>query len=448
MKMLALEAPAPRSVGIEPLALATFIVVGLAFSRISESVEASTGLLPISSVVGILAIGLVLWSRTERASARPMLAVLGVLACLHLAVAAFSAVDARDPSLAFESLDGQLRSIAIAAAVVVLVTTPRRLQLALSAVVWGTLLVASVSCLQALTGSYESTYLGLAKADLAALDTGAGWRLGGPLGDPNFFAQLLTVGVAVSVARCMAVRRSGVSWVVPMAATLLGTTALLLTYSRGGLVAFGASLLLIAARWLSWRAAVAAVVVGIVLVAVAPDALTERLLTAAEDAPTALAGEPVADTAINGRASEAIVGYQVFSDHWLLGVGPGNYPAHYLDYAHHLGLDVRGTERSAHSLVVETLAETGIVGLAALTALVLVAFAAVGSLRRQFTRGETDQPLWWCAVAVEAGLVAHLACALFLHSAYPRGLWLMLGLAFACGQVTRGVTRSVEPAAV
>ena len=265
MTMMTLETPAPRSVAIEPMALATFIVVGLAFSRISESIEASTGLVPISSVVGMLAIGLVMWSRAERGAARPMLAVLAVLACLHLRWRP-SAPSTRDPALSFEALDGQLRSIVIAVAVVVLVTTPRRLELALSAIVWGTFLVASVNCLQALTGSYRSTYLGLARAEYAALDAESGWRLGGPLGDPNFFAQVLTVGVAVSVARLLAARRSGMPSVIPLLAILAGSGALLLTYSRGGLLAFGAALLVIALRWVSWLAAVGALVVGILLV--------------------------------------------------------------------------------------------------------------------------------------------------------------------------------------
>jgi O-antigen ligase len=211
---------------------------------------------------------------------------------------------------------------------------------------------------------------------------------------------------------------------------------LFLTYSRGGLLALAVALLVVGLRWLRWRALPVAAVLGFLVIGLAPDSMVSRFSTAAEDAPKAMHGEPVADTALNGRASEAIVAYRAFSDHPLLGVGIGNYPVHYLDYASHIGLDVRGEERGASSIVLETMAEMGVIGLGVMALTVLLAFAAIGSLRGQSDH-EPRGSLWWCAVAVEAGLVAHLGSALVLPNAYPRGLWLMLGLALACGQVRR-----------
>lgn len=427
-----------------PLDATAFVLVAVAFSRVSESVESMTGLLPISSVLALVVIGLVVTRPTERRASRPMLAVAVGLAVLQLAVLAFSAVGARDMSLSLAKMDGTLRAVVVMLAAVLVIRTPRRLELALRGIATATLVVATASCVQAATGAYEATFGGLARAEFAALDQESGWRLGGPVGDPNFFAQMLAVGAIVSIA--LVVFERGAWRLVALAATATGTVALLLTYSRGGLLAVALAASILAVRLLAWRAVLAGIVVAGLILGAAPSALMGRISTAASTAPKALAGEPVADTAINGRASEAIVGFEQFSDHWLLGVGAGNYEARYLDYARSVGLDLRGEERSAHNLVLEVLAETGILGLGVFAATVLLAFAAVGRLRATSQAEAGARHLWGMGLAVEAALVAHLATAVFLHGAYPRGYWLLLGVALACGQVTPSHPRARGPA--
>lgn len=416
-----------------PLDATAFVLVAVAFSRVSESVESMTGLLPISSVLALVVIGLVVTRPTERRASRPMLAVAVGLAVLQLAVLAFSAVGARDMSLSLAKMDGTLRAVVVMLAAVLVIRTPRRLELALRGIATATLVVATASCVQAATGAYEATFGGLARAEFAALDQESGWRLGGPVGDPNFFAQMLAVGVVVSLAHLFHAR--GAWRAMALAAGATGTGALLLTYSRGGLLALALAVAVLAVRVLAWRALLVGIMTGALVLGAAPDALMGRIRTAASSAPKALSGEQVNDTAINGRASEAIVGFDQFSDHWLLGVGAGNYEVNYLDYARSVGLDLRGEERSAHSLVIETLAETGILGLGVFTATAVLALAAIGTLRTASRAQPAERALWLMALAVEAALVAHLACAVFLHSAYPRGYWLLLGLALACGQV-------------
>ena len=45
----------------------------------------------------------------------------------------------------------------------------------------------------------------------------------------------------------------------------------------------------------------------------------------------------------------------MFGDYPIFGVGPGNYPLHYLDYSQEIGLDPRLEQREAHSLYLEAL---------------------------------------------------------------------------------------------
>ncbi len=69
------------------------------------------------------------------------------------------------------------------------------------------------------------------------------------------------------------------------------------------------------------------------------------------------------EVSLRGRMSEYAVGIQMFLDKPILGIGYENYAANYLKYSMRLGLDPRRTERSAHSLYIEVLAEQGILGL-------------------------------------------------------------------------------------
>lgn len=411
---------------------AAWLVVAVAFSRISESLESTYGMPPLSSLVALGAAVLVLLDPRERRAPHPMLLVGGVAVSLDVAVATWSALGAADPALSIASIDGQLRGVVVLGAVLLLVRTPRRLELAVLGIVAAMAAISAVNLWQAASGSYASTYFGLAFPKLAALGAESGYRLGGPVGDPNFFAQMLAPGVAVAFALALAARSSGRRTLLFCAAAL-GTAALVLTYSRGGLLALLLALAVVAGRSLRWGALVVALLLSVPAGLFAPKALTERMATAAETAPTALEGSRVQDSAINGRASEALVALELFREHPIIGVGSGNYPVHYLDHARGLGLDRRSEARSAHSLVLETLAETGILGLTTLVVLVGLALLGIRSLR--VAAAGRDRTLWWVAVAVEGALVAHLGTALLLHSSYPRGLWLLLGLGLACGQV-------------
>ena len=69
------------------------------------------------------------------------------------------------------------------------------------------------------------------------------------------------------------------------------------------------------------------------------------------------------EVSFRGRMSEYAVGFRMFRDNPVLGIGYDNYAANYLDYSMRIGLDPRRTERSAHSLYLEVLAEQGLLGL-------------------------------------------------------------------------------------
>jgi hypothetical protein len=99
----------------------------------------------------------------------------------------------------------------------------------------------------------------------------------------------------------------------------------------------------------------------------------------------------------NGRADLWRLAWHDARDHPLLGAGPGTYERYFLA---HQPADV-GLVRDAHSLYLETLAETGGIGLALLLIFLLTPFAALPRARRH--------PLVPTAAAAYAAYLVHAA---------------------------------------
>jgi putative inorganic carbon (hco3(-)) transporter len=182
-------------------------------------------------------------------------------------------------------------------------------------------------------------------------------------------------------------------------------------------------------------AAVAAATLGLLL---APGDYTQRIT-----AVTGVLGSGVEssqDSALRGRASENLAAVDMFADHPLLGVGVANYPVRYQEYSQEIGLDTRTTERAPHSLYLEALAETGVIGGAVLFGVLWLALSGAWRARRALSG--TDR------VLVEGAFLAicgYLLAGLFLHAAYPRYLWIVVGLGFAARRLSEAA--EAQPAA-
>jgi putative inorganic carbon (hco3(-)) transporter len=168
---------------------------------------------------------------------------------------------------------------------------------------------------------------------------------------------------------------------------------------------------------------------GLLLVAALPfmpDGYTERLTSLTQ------VGEVEAgiDPSIRGRTAEMSAAWAMFWDRPVTGVGYGNFAAEYPSYSAGLGIDVRDTQREAHNLYLETAAETGILGLLMLGATMVAAFAALSAGRRRF-RTMADLRSDGIGFAVAVALVGFLVTSVFLHMAFARLVWLLIGVALA-----------------
>jgi O-antigen ligase len=306
--------------------------------------------------------------------------------------------------------------------------------------------LGTLSVIQFATSTYDKDYGGYA---LAAVQNISGetndYRLGGPVGDPNFFAQMMLVVVPLALDRLWNEKRS-IFQILAGWALGVCTFTVLLTYSRGGFLAMAVVVIAMVAIFHrgQLRYLLAVVVVGLFLFNILPSRFTERIGTLAELLPSSSSTGGVAkDYSFRGRTSEAIVAFRMFADHPILGVGLGNYPVLYQKYSQRLGMDFRSEDRHAHSLYLEVAAETGLLGLFSFALLLWGVFRSVRKAQHALSKKDLAS-VSTMIVAFAFGFIGYLTSALFIHSAYPRNFWLLVGIALAIPRVAETEIEIVE----
>jgi hypothetical protein len=286
---------------------------------------------------------------------------------------------------------------------------------------------------QTLTGNFASHYGGFARGELRGLLVGTeGMRSAGPL-STNYFALVLVALVPLGVDRALHARAPAARWIAGGCLVAI-LAALGCTYSRGGLAALGATavlMLLATPRWprIALLGAPFAVVALVAALAFLPATWRERMATFGQIW-EGLRGRHVEDTAIRGRLSEFRSALLMVGDHPLLGVGSGNYEVHYPQYARVIALDARREDRAAHSLYLEVAAENGGLGLAVFGGLIGFALAGIRRTRQSFAAARETEA-FHLATAIGVSFAGFLIGSTFLHLAYPRFFWLLVGIAMA-----------------
>ena len=202
----------------------------------------------------------------------------------------------------------------------------------------GGALLAALTAFQFLTGSFGTSFLGFGQAAVQNIVGGVDdVRISGPIGDPNFYAQLLVMLTPLALDRAFAEPRRSRRLAAWGAAALMAAS-IVFTFSRGGILALGVVvLLMLLRRPARWRALAALALAAALAVPFLPSGYLDRL-TALGQVGTV---ESNTDVSIRGRTAEAGAGWGMFMDHPLTGVGLGNYAGHYQEYARSLGIEVK-----------------------------------------------------------------------------------------------------------
>jgi O-antigen ligase len=351
-------------------------------------------------------------------------------------VGATSLLYAADFDRALAAFLGYSKDGTIAVVIVLLIRNAATLRRAVWALLAAGIFLGTISVFQYLTGTFTNTYGGFGQAAVENIVGNTNdYRIAGPIGDPNFYAQTLVVLVPLALDRFMSEHsirlRILAAW-----ALIACVLSIIFTFSRGGLVA----LMVVAALRLMARSSKLATILILVTLAftlapLLPSSYADRLVTVITYLPGS--GRDVREeVSFRGRASAVQVGFMMFADHPLLGVGQQNYPVLYQQYSQQLGIDPRRWDQSPHSLSLEVLAETGVVGLVAFAALLWAMFRRMRQARMLLRESALSRAADMIS-ALSLGIGGYLAAAVFLHNAFPRFFWLLFGLALATPQIAR-----------
>jgi O-antigen ligase len=138
----------------------------------------------------------------------------------------------------------------------------------------------------------------------------------------------------------------------------------------------------------------------------------------------------IPDTSVVRRYVLNVATWRVFLDHPILGVGPGHFAEYYsMAYSNRVGLIEQLKKYRGHNLYFETLAETGILGLASFLAIIVAIMHGLWRIWKGLQQEGSE--FADTAIAFFLCLVAYLISAVFAHLSYQRYFWLLMALSSA-----------------
>lgn len=339
------------------------------------------------------------------------------------------------------------------------IRTPKVLRQAIWVLLAAGASLSALTIFQHVTGTYATPYGGFAQVGREYI-TGhvSKPRLSGPLGDPNYYAQILIVLAPIGLMLTDGVR-SGMRRSLTLSVTGLIIAGIAFTSSRGAGIALVLVVLLMGAcRYITGKQLLLIAAGLALLVSAVPD-YRDRVVTLVNVAGANAAGpsrhESGTDQSVRSRSTEMLAAALVFSDHPFLGVGPDQFPLYYQEYASQAGGEVHETnkfgankgeapKREAHNLFLSIAADLGLAGLAVFLALVLVTARGLVQARRHWVLH--DRSLANIATGLLMALIAYLVTGMFLTLAFERYFWLLLALAGATAAIARSEMRDGERA--
>jgi len=335
----------------------------------------------------------------------------------------------------------------------------------LKRVIWTLLFVGSVlgslSLFQEITKSYDNNYGGLAQksddidmSDIKIDEYGGSRRAGGPLGKENRYAQIMVV--IFPLALCMAyIEPTRKMRLLALVAAGIILGGIVLTFSRGAFVTLaGMVLIMIFLRYIRPTQALGGIALLVMAILTVLPEYVERVSSVtnlssvvAQDSE----GTREADGSLRGRFAQNLAAIRVFFEHPFFGVGPGHFAKFYsARYGNEVGTKRLISNRRAHSLYLEMLADTGLAGTVTFMVVVFVVVRRLWQARRRFA--QTRPELAHLATGLILGIFNYFGTALFLHLSYQRYYWFLMALAGAALLIFEkeaAVTQStrLEPAA-
>lgn len=324
------------------------------------------------------------------------------------------------------------------------IRTRETLRNVIRAVLISAIVLGIFPIIQQMTGTYDNNFGGFAQV------TGRGFsvsetlvgatnqpRLAGAIGEKNRFAQIMLMLAVIAMTQIW--RTPSRMWrLVALAATAIAAVASILPFSRGAAV--GAAMLLaigLVLRFITVRQLLLLFVATVILLMIFPQ-YTVRLVTL-EAITTPFTGSSSdvtteSDGAIQGRYTEMLAAMIVYSEHPVVGVGPGMFRFYSGDVGNELGVKRLIGTRRAHSLYLEVLANTGTLGFLLTMGIVALTIGQLRAVRLRWVK--EDPELASIATGLALAILAYMTTGVFLHFAYIRYFWAVMGIAAAAIQIS------------
>ena len=412
-----------------------FIFVLAIYINLSAVLITNYGFPSIAKAMVVVMGGLILFRRFLFKDEYEGWVVPSLLLGAYAVLGTVSLIFASSFDLARIMLVEYLKDALISIIIILLIQRPNSLRGAVWALLSAGIFLGTISCYQQLTGTFTNNYWGFAQVDLFS---STGSRLTGPIGDPNYYAQILVVLLPLAVDRMgnekNILLKSLAAW-----AFFVSALTVIFTYSRGGFLAMVVAIaLIVVLRHLRLPSILFAFVAIMIIFQLAPATYKNRITNLANVLPSSRTGGFV-DRSIRSRTTENVVAWNVFRDHPIFGVGIGNFNAYYQIYARELGLVARSQARSAHNLYLEIAAERGLAGLLMFGSIVVLAMRQVFRASKKFKDMGNEQ-MTGLSAAMGISLITYLVTAFFLHDAFPRFFWVLVGICWAIPPIAKNLS--------
>lgn len=290
----------------------------------------------------------------------------------------------------------------------------------------------------------DFTFWGLSQKSIFGQTLASGsLRYGGPIAESNVWGQVLVVSLPYFIYRVLGARNNSFREFLMIIATLLVLLAILLTGSRGGFIAL---LIIFPIIAIEIRVKIPTIIIGLMIgglaLIVLPNTFSERFLSLIQ-----LEGDSTesifSDEAVQGRLEKMRVGFAMFKDKPLAGVGIGNYNQNYWVYAEDIGIESNATniqsaaeEKDPHSLYIEILSETGLIGFG--TFAIFLLSLLKGSFDILITSKQRKTDIRWknWVAPIFVSLIAYVITGFFLHGVSFRWFWVVAAIAMSAIHLT------------
>lgn len=415
--------------------LSLFILIFMIYIRISDIAISEFGLPSILQPMIVAIMGIVVvrfiatgqkiqgWSKALYPIGIYMLSIL------------LSSFFADDFDRAKEVLLDFIPNILIVLSLIIIIQKESDIPIMVYGLLSAGILLGTISVIQIGFNFYAHDFAGFGMIqEMNIVDEIDSMRIGGSIGDPNIYAQVMLFIIPIAFERMINEKNFFLKLVAiwSFIATFL---TVVFTYSRGAFIAMAImGLFYVIYKKVPLKYLILGVLILSLLIPFLPSNYIDRILTIPQSLP--FFGNSVKEeVSYSGRWSEMVSAIMMFLDHPLIGVGVNNYKYHYLDYARRIGTDLRGTERNPHILYLQILAEQGIIGFLAFSFIIYMMFRELLTAAKIFSANKKYKKYGSIAESVMIGMVGWLSAALFLHLAYPRYFWIIYAFAFSINKI-------------